>query len=114
MSAQPLGLTYRNMINQAAVDTLNSEAKAMMTASNDQMSAEDAIEAVADSWGFVFVERDGGTALIQNADGQYATIWYESQFGQAMDIYTANEYDADAVGFDNQELGWGEVPSDDK
>lgn len=109
MTVQPLGLTYKDMIDQAAVDTLNAEAKAMLDANHGQMNATDAIEAVADSWGFVLVERDNETALIRNADGQYATVWYESQFGQAMSVYTPKQYDEDAVGFDNQELGWGEV-----
>src|SRR6266568_3654095 len=109
MSVQPLGLTYRDMIDQSAVDALNSEAKALMAASNDQMSAEDAIEQVADSWGFVLVERDNETALIRNADGQHAVIWYESEFGQAMDTYTVKDYDGDAIGFDNQTLGWAET-----
>jgi hypothetical protein len=109
MTVQALGLTYKDMIDAAAVETLNTEVKAMLESKHGQMSAEDAIEAVGDSWGFVLIERDNEAALIRNADGQYATVWYESAYGQAMSVYTTQQYDADAVGFDNQTLGWGET-----
>lgn len=109
MTAQPLGLTYKDMIDDASVAHLNAEVKAMLAEHHGQMSAEDALEAVADRSGFLLVERDNETALVRNADGLYATIWYESQFGQAMSVYTPEQYEEDAVGFDNQALGWAET-----
>lgn len=109
MPVQALGLTHRDMISQAAADTLNAEVRALLTEHDGQLSAEDAMEQVADQHGYTLVERDNETALIRNAAGEYAILWYESQFGQAMSVFTARDYEQDAVGFDNQALGWGET-----
>lgn len=109
MSVQALGLTHRDMISQAAADALNAEVQVLLTEHNGQLSAEDAMEQVADQHGYTLVERDNETALMRNQDGEYAILWYESQFGQAMSVFTADEYENGAVGFDNQVLGWGET-----
>jgi hypothetical protein len=106
MSAQPLGLTYKDMLDQATIDELNNEVKALLTECNEQMLAEAAIDEVADKHGFVVVEADGGTTLVRNEDGKYAVIWYESEFGQARFICGADDYEQEAIGFDNQTLGW--------
>jgi hypothetical protein len=109
MAVQALGLTARDMIGQATVDALNAEVRALLDEHNEQLSAEDAMERVADQHGYVLVERDNETALMHNAVGEYATLWYESQFGQAMAIFSADDYENDGVGFGNQVLGWGET-----
>ena len=106
---QPLGLTHRDMIDQAMVDALNAEVKALLVEHDGQNAADTEIEAIADRHGFVVVEQDDCVTLVRDANDRYATIWYESEFGQAMGVRSPAQYDADAIGFDNQTLGWADA-----
>lgn len=113
---QPLGLTRTDMIDQATVDVLNAEVREVLALGEAQVYADVALRQVGDKHGMVLADTtsatdtDGGyVELWRLPDGRYTTVWFVSQFGAADAVNTPEQYEADAVGFDNQTLGWGET-----
>lgn len=106
-----LVLEAKDMIDQAEMDRLNTEVKDTLTLNGGYAIANNTMRHIAGKNGYTLVEAedDGTVELWCGPDGRYATLWFESIFGQAGDINTAQEYDDDAVGFDRQTLVWGEL-----
>ena len=115
---QPLGLTPRDMLDQAAIDAMNTNVRNLLTlgfhsgasairaiGAELQMQWMDETDPTDTSGGYVQLWRDDA--------GRYVTVWFVSEYGDANDVATPAEWDAARVGFDTQPLGWANSTRDE-